>query len=120
MPFIKFIPNRKIDGSILISSFSTFFIAFVALFGLLLATPAYAQSANTRYGNEALNQVTTGDYNSAFGDSALLLDQTGSRNTGVGSFALQDNQSGNSNTAIGAAALGLNLGSYNTGVGDSA
>ena len=114
---MKLISNRKIDGSILTSSFS---IAFVALFGLLLAMPAHAQSSNTRYGNHSLNNITTGDYNSAFGESSLLLDQTGSRNTGIGSFALQNNQSGNSNTAVGAAALGLNLGSYNTGVGDSA
>lgn len=73
---------------------------------------------NTRVGNVALRDNTTGSRNTAVGSTALRENETGTNNTGLGTDALQRNLDGINNTAVGRGSLGVNTsGSNNTGVG---
>jgi Chaperone of endosialidase len=84
------------------------------------AQQAQAQS-NTKYGNGALVNVTTGIYNSAFGFDALYQETIGNYNTATGAAALLSNINGHRNTADGVNALRLNTsGTSNTAVGTNA
>jgi len=73
---------------------------------------------DTALGAGALNNDTSGTYNTAFGYFALLANTTGSYNTAVGQLALAANTSATDNTALGYYALEANtVGTDNTAVG---
>lgn len=73
---------------------------------------------NQAFGAEALNAITTGDFNLGLGSFALSTTTSGEKNTGVGTFALYLNSTGNRNTAVGAYSMfGGGSGSSNTAVG---
>jgi trimeric autotransporter adhesin len=77
--------------------------------------------ANTAIGNEALFNNMSGRWNTATGFQALFRNTTGPFNTATGVQALQRNTSGGGNTAIGVNALESNTtGSANTATGASA
>ena len=81
-------------------------------------TTANAQTNNTSYGLDALQDVTTGTGNAAFGAYTLLSDTSGGDNSAVGYNALLSNTTGANNTAFGFDTLVLNVsGFYNTAVG---
>jgi hypothetical protein len=76
---------------------------------------------NTAEGENALFNLTTGEFNTATGYNALTRNTTGDLNTATGSQALLLNTIGGSNTATGANALFLNgAGSVNTANGAEA
>jgi len=76
---------------------------------------------NTAEGENALFNLTTGEFNTATGYNTLTRNTTGDFNTANGSQALLLNTSGGSNTATGANALFLNgSGSVNTANGAEA
>ncbi len=58
--------------------------------------------------------------NISFGEQALQNVTSGNKNVGIGSNALNRNSSGESNTALGHYALNLNSNSFNTGIGSMA
>ena len=73
--------------------------------------------ANTAYGKNALNGLTTGSGNTAIGSKALQNVSTGNFNTGVGAYAGQNTTAGSANVYIG---YNTNAnGSYNTVISDS-
>jgi uncharacterized coiled-coil protein SlyX len=75
---------------------------------------------NTRDGFAALNNLTTGIFNSAFGALTLVQTSTGSHNTALGAQALRNNN-GDFNTAVGENALVFNTsGSFNMALGQGA
>ena len=78
-------------------------------------------SYNTGFGYDALDVLTSGNYNCALGRYACGGD-VGDFNTGVGYFAGQGNTGGASNTSLGAQAYGVNTstGSFNTCIGYNA
>jgi hypothetical protein len=90
-----------------------YIISFVIVFAIALfcASPAtyggIAQGSltNTKNGNNALQNNTTGTDNSAYGDSALFNNTTGTDNTAIGFSALYNNTTTNTNTAVGSQAL---------------
>jgi hypothetical protein len=76
---------------------------------------------NTAEGENALFNLTAGEFNTATGYNALTRNTTGDLNTATGSQALLLNTTGGSNTATGANALFLNgAGSVNTANGAEA
>ncbi|MDF1698198.1 MAG: hypothetical protein P1U56_20285 [Saprospiraceae bacterium] len=76
---------------------------------------------NLVFGFQALENLTTGNYNTAVGRYALRLNTQGVENTGIGDGALQSNTSGSQNTGIGLGALAVNAtSSSNTAVGYTA
>jgi hypothetical protein len=76
---------------------------------------------NTAEGNDALRDLTTGEFNTAVGLFSLTLNTEGSSNTGVGASTLRNDTTGNENTAVGANALRNNTtGFTNTAVGSQA
>src|SRR5438552_16081925 len=60
---------------------------------------------NTKNGNNALQNNTTGTENSAYGVQALFTNTTGDNNTGIGFQALYSSIDGFSNCALGNQAL---------------
>ena len=75
-------------------------------------------NANTKDGILALQNVTTGSWNSAFGAAALYSDTTGSINTAEGVGALFHNIQGHHNVANGVLSLFFNTSGFgNTGSG---
>ena len=92
----------------------------------------------TRYGTNAIANLTTGIRNTAFGFNGLINVTTGGQNTAVGWRALTGVRSGGLNTAVGSvamqsaaaaarsnvavghAALRHNQGSYNIAIGNAA
>jgi hypothetical protein len=73
---------------------------------------------NTAEGNNALRDLTTGEFNTAVGLFSLTLNTGGDSNTAVGASALRNNTSAHQNTAVGADALRLNItGSENNAIG---
>lgn len=109
----------------------------ILTFGLMLlctsqatyAAIAQGSESNTKNGNNALQNNTTGTNNSAYGVQALFSNTTGVQNTAIGAQALYNNQTsatpdaygdteGDFNTANGYQALFSNTtGQFNTGVG---
>ena len=78
--------------------------------------PYYASS--TSFGYQALNVITTGQYNTAFGYNSLKANTTGNFNTASGHESLYSNTEGNGNTTTGDHSMFSNItGSYNTAVG---
>lgn len=78
-------------------------------------------ASNTRVGEEALKDNTSGFSNTAIGKSALTANTTGDWNTSVGFIASGSTLVGNYNTAVGALAMGDQAtGDNNTAVGASA
>ena len=76
---------------------------------------------NTAFGVSALLSNTTGEGNTANGYSALLGNSTGNNNTALGVFALESNSTSGNNTAIGWSALRNNTtAGSNTAVGQQA
>jgi hypothetical protein len=81
--------------------------------------PAYG-TGNTAEGEEALLNLSSGNFNTATGYRSLFSNTTGNFNTAFGAGALFSNI-GTENTAIGAGALLNNTtGSFNTANGESA
>jgi hypothetical protein len=79
---------------------------------------AGGDTTNTGYGENVLQNNTTGNSNTANGTSALQNNTTGNRNTANGRGALQNNTEGNKNTANGRSALYNNTeGNENTANG---
>jgi trimeric autotransporter adhesin len=66
---------------------------------------AQGSESNTKNGNNALQNNTTGTNNSAYGDQALFNNTTGTDNTAIGYQALYSNSDGTLNTAVGSQAL---------------
>ncbi len=80
-----------------------------------------ASSANSFYGYQAGNALTTGVRNTAIGYQTLATNTGGSSNTAIGYHALNDNTTGGLNTAIGVFALNSSsTGSNNTATGYNA
>ena len=77
----------------------------------------HGQDGITKFGTEALDSNTTGDFNTAHGYRALTANTTGSSNTAVGADALFTNIGGIYNTAVGDSALYFNTGNFNTAIG---
>ena len=76
---------------------------------------------NTAEGNNALRDLTTGEFNTAVGLFSLTLNTEASSNTGVGASTLRNNTTGSDNTAVGADALRNNTtGGQNTAGGGGA
>jgi Chaperone of endosialidase len=101
---------------------ASFFSVLIAalIFSLALAGVAWAQG-NTKLGDFALQNNTTGQYNTATGFVALFSNTTGSFNTASGGDALLSNTTGSFNTATGVNALFSNTtGEFNTANGVSA
>jgi hypothetical protein len=74
----------------------------------LLAGKIDQTKANTSFGSQSLQAITTGMHNTASGHTALLSNTSGGGNTATGSGALLLNTEGNSNTANGISSLFLN------------
>jgi hypothetical protein len=76
---------------------------------------------NSAFGYTALNDNTSGNYNTASGDAALYSNTTGNYNNASGYIALHNNLSGSQNSASGVQALyGNRTGNYNTASGTDA
>ena len=76
---------------------------------------------NTASGQGALYSNTTGSSDTATGNGALTRNISGVDNTANGYYALGNNTAGNSNTGSGQGALASNTtGNENTAIGDSA
>jgi Chaperone of endosialidase len=93
---------------------------------LLSLVGSAAAQTNTAYGTGALENNTSGYWDSAFGYYSLFNNTIGYGNTASGYAALQYNTTGSWNTAIGTGALSgpssqdYTTGSYNIGVGYAA
>ena len=77
-------------------------------------------AANTGFGHDVFNVLTSGDNNTAMGHESGDALTSGSLNTFIGSNAGGANQSSDSNTAIGAFAFDAGTGANNTAVGSGA
>lgn len=75
---------------------------------------------NTATGEWTLRHNTSGSENTANGYIALYNNTTGTNNTANGAYTLYTNIAGSDNTAFGAYAGTINMGNYNTYIGDSA
>ncbi len=76
--------------------------------------------SNTRVGNSALQDNTTGGNNTAVGFASLIFTTTGSSNTAIGHQVLSNNN-GSLNTGVGISSLfNLTTGSNNLGLGNQA
>ena len=104
---------------------------------MLIGNGLTAKATNQGFGFQALQAVTTGEFNLAIGYNALMSNSsgaantalgfanmsyntTGSHNTAIGHQALQNNVIGISNVAVGSYALYANIGNRNLGIGHKA
>ena len=104
---------------------------------MLIGNGLTAKATNQGFGFQALQAVTTGEFNLAIGYNALMSNSsgaantalgfanmsyntTGSNNTAIGHQALQNNVIGISNVAVGSYALYANIGNRNLGIGHKA
>jgi trimeric autotransporter adhesin len=95
-------------------------LALLLISLLLVPLPAFAGEKNTKFGDHALHNKTTGVANTAIGDSALGATTTGNGNTAVGDSALIRNTTGNSNIALGFhAGQALQTGNNNIDIGNN-
>ena len=77
-------------------------------------------AGNTKYGDNALEKISFGTWNTAIGAYSEANTTTGSSNTGVGTNSLLRNETGSYNTALGTAAMCFNtIGHSNTAVGSN-
>jgi hypothetical protein len=74
----------------------------------------------TQYRNQAMNVLSSGNYNMAIGGSALSKLTTGSNNVAIGARALDDTISGNDNVGLGYLAAGATTGNQNVAIGSYA
>jgi trimeric autotransporter adhesin len=98
-------------------------LACVALLPSVQAAPdpAPPPGNNTRDGQGAMANVTSGLGNTAFGTNALFSLTTGDNNAAQGNSALFSCTDGNGNTALGSVALRfLTLGDQNVAIGNTA
>ena len=70
-------------------------------------------TANTYFGIESGNSVTSGVYNTFMGWQSGYANNTGGNNSAFGVYALYTNTQGNYNTAVGSYALPLNTNGIN-------
>ena len=82
-----------------------FAVALACLPALLHAGVAQGSETNTKNGNNALQNNTTGTDNAAYGVQAMFSNTTGTDNTGIGFQALYSNIDGFGNNAVGSTAL---------------
>ncbi len=75
---------------------------------------------NTGVGQFSMQNNDEGTENTGLGYNSLTLNTSGGQNTGIGSGALYRNQTSSSNTAVGYTALGESTGGGNTAIGASA
>ena len=104
---------------------------------MLIGNGLTAKATNQEFGFQALQAVTTGEFNLAIGYNALMSNSSGaantalgfanmsyntsgSHNTAIGHQALQNNVIGISNVAVGSYALYANIGNRNLGIGHKA
>ena len=104
---------------------------------MLIGNGLTAKATNQGFGFQALQAVTSGEFNLAIGYNALMSNSsgaantalgfanmsyntTGSNNTAIGHQALQNNVIGISNVAVGSYALYANIGNRNLGIGHKA
>ena len=97
--------------------------------GLTVGKGGGAVVSNSAFGQGALNNAGTGNYNTAIGFDTLYSNTTGSGGTAVGGYALYSNTTGTANTGIGGfvstgsiqpALFNNTTGSYNIAVGTGA
>ncbi|MBL7813867.1 MAG: tail fiber domain-containing protein [Saprospiraceae bacterium] len=75
--------------------------------------------ANSFWGYQAGNAITTGSYNTAIGQSALAALTQGTANLGVGTSALAALTTGSDNTALGSSTLAtMTTGNSNVAIGN--
>jgi len=103
--------NQTINGSLTVSSSAT-------VNGIYVGASPSNTSPNIVLGNNALNNISIGAYNTSIGELTLPSLITGSFNTSLGYSAGNDLQSGSYNSFLGRNS-GANLitGSFNTFVG---
>lgn len=107
-----------------LQSGATFYVSSGSISGKLsvyggITSPTLTQ--NERFGNQALNSITTGDFNSAFGYRALSANTTGQSNSAFGVNALAENTTGQQNVSLGGNSLAVNKGgSFNAAFGFNA
>lgn len=78
-------------------------------------------NGNLGVGINALNDNTSGEYNTAIGHSSMASTTTGLENVALGSSSLFGNTTGSHNVAIGNTVLfGNTIGEYNTAIGNAA
>lgn len=78
------------------------------------------EPTNTRLGEDALADNTTGTNNTAVGKKAMELNTTGYQNTAVGVDSMFQNSTGHYNTAVGEGSMMENTtGTNNTAIGHS-
>src|SRR6266566_4961702 len=68
---------------------------------VLVPLPVFAGEKNTKFGDHALHNKTTGVLNTAIGDSALIRNTTGDSNIALGFHAGQALKTGSNNIDIG-------------------
>lgn len=73
-------------------------------------------TANTYFGVQAGNVVSSGINNSLFGFQSGYVTTTGSDNTALGTYALYSNTSGSYNTSVGSYTMTFNTTGYNNTV----
>jgi hypothetical protein len=106
-----FIGNQTINGTLNVSS-------SVVINGIYVGASPSNASPNIVLGNNALNNINIGAYNTSIGELTLPFLTTGSFNTALGYTAGNDLQSGSYNMFLGRNS-GANLitGSFNTFIG---
>lgn len=120
-------PNAKLEVSqdILVNSVNIGKGPGVSIRNTRLGELAFENNSsgqnNTAIGYNVLNNNTDGDFNTSVGLASLTSNTIGSGNTAIGNQALRDNIDGDSNVALGSLALvNKTNGSGNTAIGTTA
>jgi hypothetical protein len=84
-----------------------------------MSVNAVASNFNTAIGGDALQVLSSGEWNFAGAKNALLANTTGSFNTAVGGSALSSNTTASYNTAVGyQCGTSITTGNFNTVIGN--